>query len=72
VARTLDASDAYRGEFVVVVAGARDAPTAGDHRRMLKALCAELPPARAAKVAAALTGESRQVLYRLALELSQS
>jgi 16S rRNA (cytidine1402-2'-O)-methyltransferase len=70
IAAALRAGDAYRGEFVVVIAGASARPPAGDARQIVKLLCDELPPARAAKVAAALTGESRQALYRLALELT--
>ena len=63
--------NAARGEFVVIV----DAPVAGagtsavthDVRRLLDALADELPPARAARVAAKLTKLPREVLYELAL-----
>lgn len=63
-----------RGEFVLLV----DAPPAEevvparaaiDARRLLAALVVELPPARAARVAAAATGLPRDVLYAQALAL---
>ena len=57
-----------RGEFVIVVEGAPQAQraTSFDARSLLKALLQELPPAKAAKLAAKLTGESRDELYALA------
>ena len=60
-----------RGEFVLVVAGvaASSAQPAHEPRMLLRALLTELPPARAARLAATLTGEKRQVLYQWALEL---
>ncbi|WP_321813751.1 MULTISPECIES: 16S rRNA (cytidine(1402)-2'-O)-methyltransferase [unclassified Paraburkholderia] len=59
-----------RGEFVLVVEGA-SAPESGeaDHDAMLRVLLAEMPVKGAAKVAAALTGASRNALYARALEL---
>jgi 16S rRNA (cytidine1402-2'-O)-methyltransferase len=63
-----------RGEFVLLV----DAPpehqavpgeSALDLRRLLVALVAELPPARAARVAAAVTGLPRDAIYAQALAL---
>jgi 16S rRNA (cytidine1402-2'-O)-methyltransferase len=63
-----------RGEFVLLV----DAPpeseaiageSALDMRRLLTALIAELPPARAARVAAAATGLPRDAIYAQALAL---
>jgi 16S rRNA (cytidine1402-2'-O)-methyltransferase len=60
-----------RGEFVLIV----DAPIehmagAGvDADRLLAALLEELPPARAARVAAAVTDRPRDALYARALEL---
>ncbi len=61
-------AERLRGEFVVVVAGADQAARASaiDGRTLLKALLPELPPARAAKVAAKLSGEDRETLYALA------
>jgi len=63
-----------RGEFVLLV----DAPAAPavapaesqlDWRRLLAALVVELPPARAARVAAAATGLPRDMLYAEALAI---
>jgi 16S rRNA (cytidine1402-2'-O)-methyltransferase len=63
-----------RGEFVLIV----DAPVVSDSatggqqieaRRLLAALLAELPPARAARVAAAATGLPRAELYAQAIAL---
>jgi 16S rRNA (cytidine1402-2'-O)-methyltransferase len=63
-----------RGELVLLV----DAPPAGgaaigdvapDAQRLLAALVAELPPARAVRVAAAATGLPRETLYAQALAL---
>lgn len=58
-----------RGEFVVVVAGAAEAPEAAalDAEALLDALLEELPASRAAKVAARVTGAPRQALYQQAL-----
>jgi len=63
-----------RGEFVLVV-DAPDAPVTGEEvlppeaDRWLRALLAELPPARAARAAAAATGFARDALYARALAL---
>jgi 16S rRNA (cytidine1402-2'-O)-methyltransferase len=65
-----------RGEFVLLV----DVPAAPavasvesqlDWRRLLAALVVELPPARAARVAAAATGLPRDMLYAEALALKR-
>lgn len=61
-----------RGEFVFAVAGC-PSPATGpsiDQGQLLRLLCAELPPSRAAKLAAEITGESRKALYAEALRLS--
>ena len=63
-----------RGEFVLLIDAAPAAQTATgdpsiDARRLLTALVAELPPARAARVAAAATGLPRDVLYAQAVAL---
>ena len=63
-----------RGEFVLVIDAPPDAELAAgdsafDVRRLLTALVAELPPARAARVAAAVTGLPRDALYAQALAL---
>jgi 16S rRNA (cytidine1402-2'-O)-methyltransferase len=55
-----------RGEFVVLVAGASeehaDARLA-EGRRVFTLLCEELPPAKAARMAAAISGAPRKLLY---------
>ena len=66
-----------RGEFVLIVdeASARGAGAqtlAADTVRVLSALLEELPPARAARVAAKLTGIPREQLYERALELRRA
>jgi 16S rRNA (cytidine1402-2'-O)-methyltransferase len=54
------------GEFVIVVAGAAAAsPDEADAQRVYALLAAELAPDQALKLAAAVTGVSRNVLYRL-------
>ena len=63
-----------RGEFVLIVDAPSDsAPKSvalpADAERWLQALLDELPPARAARVAAAVTGVARDVLYARALAL---
>jgi 16S rRNA (cytidine1402-2'-O)-methyltransferase len=66
-------SDAARGEVVVVVAGAEPvAAGEGDEALLMKllpALLAELPPSRAVKIAAKLSGVPRRRAYELALKL---
>ncbi len=65
-ARVVADADQQRGEFVVLVAGAEgeqaDA-TLAEGRRVFALLREELPPARAAKLAAAITGAPRKSLY---------
>lgn len=64
-----------RGEFVVVVCGrpAEDA-RAGDERTLavLQVVLAELPLRQAVDLAARITGEARNRVYRLALSMSAS
>jgi 16S rRNA (cytidine1402-2'-O)-methyltransferase len=64
-------ADRQRGEFVLIVAApeGRAAPAADAHDATLSLLLAELPLARAVKVAAALTGASKNSLYERALVL---
>lgn len=66
--------DATRGEVVVVIAG-HERATAGEGdtallARLLPALLEELPPSRAVKVAAKLSGVPRRQAYELALKLA--
>ena len=59
-----------RGEFVLVVEGASEAASSDDdHDALLRVLLQEVPVKSAAKLAAALTGASRNALYARALEL---
>ena len=61
-----------RGEFVLIVDAATAAPPSGlspETERWLAALLQELPPARAARVAAAASGVPRADLYARALAL---
>lgn len=55
------------GEFVIVVAGERNKPAAGDDeiRRVYAALIEEMPPSRAVAVCASITGRSRNEVYAL-------
>ena len=66
-------SDARRGEVVVVIEGsAQLTATEGDEAllaRLLPALLEELPPSRAVKLAARLSGVPRRRAYELALRL---
>lgn len=59
-------ADQRRGEFVVLVAGADaqdDDVRLSEGRRVFALLRAEMPPSRAAKLAAEITGASRKSLY---------
>jgi 16S rRNA (cytidine1402-2'-O)-methyltransferase len=68
----LDDPNRQRGEFVLLVEGAPDAPQAEvseDAQRVLQLLLAELPLKQAVKLAADITGAKKNALYQLALEL---
>lgn len=59
-------ADQQRGEFVLVIEGAADADAGTrlvEGRRLYALLVAELPPARAAKIAATYTGVHKRELY---------
>jgi 16S rRNA (cytidine1402-2'-O)-methyltransferase len=61
-------ADQQRGEFVVLIAGSSDdaeARALAEGRRIYEVLRRELPPGRAAKLAADLSGASRNALYRV-------
>jgi 16S rRNA (cytidine1402-2'-O)-methyltransferase len=60
-----------RGEFVLVVDGAAQASDLGEATRVLRLLMEELPPSRAARVAAQISGVARGTLYDLALEIER-
>ncbi len=66
VARVGADRDQQRGEFVVLLRGAEEGEAAArlaEGRRVYKLLSAELPPSRAAKLAAEITGAPRKALY---------
>lgn len=61
-----------RGELVVIIErGATPEAGIAEGERVLTLLLAELPAARAAKLAAAITGASREALYQRALALRE-
>ncbi|MCQ3828057.1 16S rRNA (cytidine(1402)-2'-O)-methyltransferase [Microbulbifer elongatus] len=63
-------SNQQRGEIVLLVRGAEAAKTSaldGESERVMKLLLAELPPKRAAAVAAEITGVNKKVLYNWSL-----
>ena len=64
----------YRGEFTCVLAPAApnrdDDSVQADAVAVLEALCKELPPAQAARLAARITGRSRTELYGVAVTLA--
>jgi 16S rRNA (cytidine1402-2'-O)-methyltransferase len=67
VARVKADPNQQRGEFVILVAGAGDDAAAArlaEGRRVFEMLRKELPPGRAAKLAAEITGAPRNALYR--------
>lgn len=69
-ARAREESNLARGEITVVVHGARAAAQgvdAGLLRRTVELLAKELPPGRAAAIAAQLTGATRAAAYALAI-----
>lgn len=59
-----------RGEFVLMLSGATLGSDSGEGERVLKLLLADgLPTKQAAKLAASITGASKNALYDLALSL---
>lgn len=63
-------SNQQRGEFVLVVSGAREREAGeAELRTLLEALLDELPPRRAAAVAAKLAGVKKNQAYQVALSL---
>jgi len=66
LAASLDSTIPLLGEFVIVVAGATAvAPDEAEARRVYELLATELAPDKALKLTAAVTGLSRNALYRL-------
>ncbi|MBI3775674.1 MAG: 16S rRNA (cytidine(1402)-2'-O)-methyltransferase [Gammaproteobacteria bacterium] len=74
LARVNADADQRKGEFVILVHGrvvTEDTQTNFEAERVLRILCAELPPARAAALAAQITGAKKNALYPLAVEWAQ-
>lgn len=68
----LEADEALRGEFTLLLGSVDDGasiPEAVDEQRVLAALAAELPPAKAARMMVRLFGGSRAEHYRRALRV---
>ena len=61
-----------RGEFALVLHDAPVAASSGEGERVLRLLLAELPLKTAVKLAAEITGESKNALYERALQIKQS
>ncbi|MEP6484482.1 MAG: 16S rRNA (cytidine(1402)-2'-O)-methyltransferase [Rudaea sp.] len=71
VARVAADANQQRGEFVVMIGGSSDdddAARLAEGRRVYDVLRRELPPGRAAKVAAEITGAPRNALYTIDAE----
>ena len=67
----LEKPERQRGEFALVVHDAPVAAATGEGERVLKLLLPELPLKTAVKLAAEISGESKNVLYDRALQLKQ-
>ncbi|WP_444930031.1 16S rRNA (cytidine(1402)-2'-O)-methyltransferase [Microbulbifer sp. SSSA002] len=64
-------SNQQRGEIVLLVRGAqrsRDSELDGEAQRVMSLLLAELPPKKAAAIAAEITGVKKKILYNWSLE----
>lgn len=59
-----------RGEFVLVIQGAEPQPGDVNTEQLLRILLAELPPSRAARIAAEISGGSKKEIYALAVQLA--
>lgn len=60
---------AIKGEFVILVQGQQHIQTNLDERKLLDELLVELPIAKAAEIAARLTGRGKKELYKIALTI---
>lgn len=67
VAGVADGMDSPRGEFVCILAGSGEDSALLEGAEVLDVLLEELPPSRAARLAARLTGADRAELYRQAI-----
>ena len=66
-----DKPERQRGEFALVLHDAPVATSAGEGERVLKLLLPELPLKTAVKLAADISGESKNALYDRALQIKQ-
>lgn len=67
IKRVEEDANQQRGEFVLLIAGASEEesdPKQAEGRRIFDILRAELPPSQAAKLAAAIAGIPRRILYK--------
>lgn len=71
VAEHLDESDAPRGEYCCVLAGASGPANRFDADDVLRALAGELPTGQAARLAARITGQPRAALFQRLLSLRE-
>ena len=62
--------DQPKGEFTCVIEAAESAVVTYNEQKLLIALLAELPPSKAAKVAANVCGAKKSAMYELAMRLS--
>jgi 16S rRNA (cytidine1402-2'-O)-methyltransferase len=69
VAQALGANP--KGEFTCIIEAAEPRAVSYDRERVLAALLEELPPAKAARIAASICDAKKSELYELALELSE-
>ncbi len=62
--------DQQKGEFVLMASGAEDKAIEMDltTEKLMRALLEELPPNKAAKIAAQVSGLKKKVLYQWALD----
>jgi len=70
VASVADALETPKGEFVCILAGGGEQRPLVSGDEVLRVLLEELPPSRAARLAARLTGADRAELYRQAVVLA--
>ena len=60
-----------RGEFVLIVSGSTQDASLGAGERVLKILLGELSASQSAKLAAQISGEKKNALYEMALQLKK-
>ncbi len=61
--------DSPKGEFTCIVEAAEARTVSYDHKKVLSALLKELPPTKAAKIAASICGVKKAEMYELAIQL---